>query len=376
MREKEMMQAVYDVYHVPSVLLNENQTIVHKIGYHHEHFPFEWLKNQTLTMPACIVIHPDKVAAAMIRMNEQYQLYLGNVFLGEKSDRKIWLILQQYNLTDNQSLAYLESLPVFSLSSMKQLIQMLAHCLTGKLIEPVILTDDNPSIKVMVNDLEDDCRQMDYTSMMTMMRLVAYGRTEEVVQHIKYENYKTIFSDISEIKQGAIQLSVLIAIAALKGGLGFQETNTLISGYLNQLALLNSGEAIHHLQNEMLLVVTEAVRQTNHPVLNQPLNQRIKQYVSLHLTENISFSKMAEALHVSKNYMLSEFKKEAGISLVDYVMKRKVSEAAFLLDEGTLSIAAISAHLGFSSQSYFAQCFKKVTGMTPSAFLSRKDKII
>ena len=80
---------------------------------------------------------------------------------------------------------------------------------------------------------------------------------------------------------------------------------------------------------------------------------------------------MAQALNISKNYMLSIFKKEANQSLVDYMYTLKIKEAELLLNRNDLSIAQVSTFLGFSSHSYFSKWFKKITGITPKEYINK-----
>ena len=71
---------------------------------------------------------------------------------------------------------------------------------------------------------------------------------------------------------------------------------------------------------------------------------------------------------MNKYYMAHEFKKYMGISPINYLIERRIKECKSLLRTTSLSIAEISETVGFSSQSYFSQMFKKNTNMTPKQF--------
>ena len=105
--------------------------------------------------------------------------------------------------------------------------------------------------------------------------------------------------------------------------------------------------------------------------MSHPLTRKIQTYVQLHLHESVNFKKMADEMGISKNYLLSQFKKETEQSLVDYVYTQKINEAVFLLHKGDLTIAQIAAYLGFSSSSYFITWFKKIKGQTPKEFVNK-----
>ena len=67
----------------------------------------------------------------------------------------------------------------------------------------------------------------------------------------------------------------------------------------------------------------------------------------------------------SPNYLSKKFKTEIGISISEYIAKEKIDAAKNLLISGDNKITKICDQLGFGSQSYFSELFKKYTGMTP-----------
>lgn len=68
---------------------------------------------------------------------------------------------------------------------------------------------------------------------------------------------------------------------------------------------------------------------------------------------------------MNKYYMAHAFTKYIGISPISYLLEKRIQEGKSLLESTSYSIAEISTLLGFSSQSYFSQTFKKSTGRTP-----------
>ena len=73
----------------------------------------------------------------------------------------------------------------------------------------------------------------------------------------------------------------------------------------------------------------------------------------------------ADHLGLNRSYLSSQFKKETGINLNDFINLMKIDEATRLLVTTDRSVADIASLLAFSSQSYFQSVFKKHTGMTP-----------
>ena len=100
----------------------------------------------------------------------------------------------------------------------------------------------------------------------------------------------------------------------------------------------------------------------------KPIKREIRMicyYIDENYGENITLESLADYMKMNKYYMAHEFKKEMGISPINYLIERRIRECKSLLTTTSLSISEISETVGFSSQSYFSQIFKKATGMTP-----------
>lgn len=114
------------------------------------------------------------------------------------------------------------------------------------------------------------------------------------------------------------------------------------------------------LRNDNLSIVQE-----DRNLLNRECTQ-IRNYLDANYAEDITLDTLAALTHMNKFYMAHAFTKYAGMSPISYLQQKRVQEARSLLESTNCSIAQISNILGFSSQSYFSQVFKKSTGKTPN----------
>lgn len=95
----------------------------------------------------------------------------------------------------------------------------------------------------------------------------------------------------------------------------------------------------------------------------------IEEYIDNHYTDpNLSIDVIAAYVNKSANYTRSIFKQNKGISISDYITKKRFDEVCRLLTETNLTAQAISQKIGMSSGSYFYTAFKKYTGYTPEQF--------
>ena len=105
----------------------------------------------------------------------------------------------------------------------------------------------------------------------------------------------------------------------------------------------------------------------NSRLLNRECTQ-IKNYLDANYSEDITLDTLAALTHMNKYYLAHTFTKYMGLSPINYLLQKRIQEGKSLLESTSYSIAQISDLLGFSSQSYFSQAFRKATGMTPMQY--------
>jgi len=94
----------------------------------------------------------------------------------------------------------------------------------------------------------------------------------------------------------------------------------------------------------------------------------VKRYIDLHFKEALTLEQLAEDAHMNKYYLSHAFKREYGISPINYMITKRIEESKYLLAETDLSMSQIAQLLGFSSLSYFSQVFRRTQATTPMEF--------
>ncbi|WP_127498763.1 response regulator [Paenibacillus glycanilyticus] len=94
----------------------------------------------------------------------------------------------------------------------------------------------------------------------------------------------------------------------------------------------------------------------------------VQQYVQQHYDEDLSLQWVSDKYFIHPNYFSKRFKQIVGISYNDYVTRVRIERSKELLKTTTLKIARISQLVGYEDQGYFCSVFKKVTGVSPSAY--------
>lgn len=91
----------------------------------------------------------------------------------------------------------------------------------------------------------------------------------------------------------------------------------------------------------------------------------ISNYLQEHYKEIHSLEELTTYFRVSKSYLCRIFRKQTGLTIVEYINRLKVEEAYKLLQETELSIHEVSMRCGFDTVIYFNRVFRRIMGVTP-----------
>jgi AraC-like DNA-binding protein/mannose-6-phosphate isomerase-like protein (cupin superfamily) len=94
----------------------------------------------------------------------------------------------------------------------------------------------------------------------------------------------------------------------------------------------------------------------------------VRRYIDLHFKEALTLEQLAEEGHMNKFYLSHAFKREYGVSPINYMISRRIEESKYLLAETDLALSQIAQLLGFSSLSYFSQVFHRTQGTSPKEY--------
>ena len=95
------------------------------------------------------------------------------------------------------------------------------------------------------------------------------------------------------------------------------------------------------------------------------------EYINSHISEKLTHEQICRESFLSKYHFCRLFKKQTGLTVMEYVLKTRTVMAKDLLDSGNFSVSEVSELCGFSSLSYFSRIFKEETSMTPLKYKSK-----
>lgn len=119
--------------------------------------------------------------------------------------------------------------------------------------------------------------------------------------------------------------------------------------------------------NELLEQISSAKE-----IENSPAIEAACLYIDKNYLKDMTLEETASHCRLSSFYFSKLFKKEKGITFIDYLTGKRISKAKKLLLNSNLSIKEISASAGYSDPNYFTKVFKKVESVSPSVYRSNK----
>ncbi len=97
--------------------------------------------------------------------------------------------------------------------------------------------------------------------------------------------------------------------------------------------------------------------------------QRVIDHIEKHLAEDIPLSRLAALAGLSEHHFAAAFRQTIGGPPYRYVIKRRIAQAQLMLrSDRTVSVITVARALGFTTGTHFATVFRKITGMTPTAY--------
>jgi AraC-like DNA-binding protein len=100
--------------------------------------------------------------------------------------------------------------------------------------------------------------------------------------------------------------------------------------------------------------------------LRQGIDERFAQPHDLHA--------LAKSVNVSVAYLCRIFKAHTGKTVIEYVIERRIQAAIWKLREGDEKVLTVALGCGFNDLAYFNRAFKRIVGMTPSAYRQKIRK--
>lgn len=102
---------------------------------------------------------------------------------------------------------------------------------------------------------------------------------------------------------------------------------------------------------------------------------RLNEIIDANLSETgLDVKFLTDKMAMSRTSLYAKIKGLTGMGVNDYINRKRIERASYLLSHSDKSITEISEAVGFTYQRYFSTLFKEIKGVTPSQFRSENQQ--
>lgn len=150
------------------------------------------------------------------------------------------------------------------------------------------------------------------------------------------------------------------------------ENITIVENHLNDLlsSEFNHGEFYFRALSTLFHLISLFVKEqeSENTVATTLVGSAKKIILDNFNNENFSVSTIHEQLYVSDTYLRKVFKRETGMTMQAFLVKRRLSKAADLLRNNDYSVGDLCYIVGYRDEIHFIREFKKRYGVPPKQF--------
>ena len=151
-----------------------------------------------------------------------------------------------------------------------------------------------------------------------------------------------------------------------------QSLVTQIQELSREESLLSAELGLNLLEQLLIRIARAASR--NHQSPADSRVERACEYLRQHIADPITVEDVAGHCHVSPSRIAHLFKRDQGISLLQYRNQLRLQEARQLLLTSDMRVEAIAGQIGYSDPAQFSKYFRKHNGCSPRAFRSKHTR--
>ena len=95
-------------------------------------------------------------------------------------------------------------------------------------------------------------------------------------------------------------------------------------------------------------------------------------YIENNYEKGISVNDIAKKIGVDRTCLYRTFKRELGVSPVEFLINYRLERAVILMKQCSLSASNAAVAVGFCDASHFCRAFKKKFGVAPGKYIKEK----
>lgn len=211
-----------------------------------------------------------------------------------------------------------------------------------------------------------------YANEEKLLAAVARGDLITAKEHMaafnRYRIERRSSNPFRDSKNYLIALNTLLRKAVQSAEVHPAHINSTSTMFINAIESARNQDDLGVLVSDMLRKYCLLVRNHSFMAYSRPIVQALN-HIDFHYMEPLTLKALSQAASVSAGYLSTQFSKEVGQTVTEYIHQKRLAKAQFLLTTAPrLPINRVAEMVGFSDDTYFARLFKRYAGMTPTAY--------
>lgn len=209
-----------------------------------------------------------------------------------------------------------------------------------------------------------------YRSENELANAISHGQSSQaraIFANLPFNGFKYELDPLRNVKNFSIITNTIFRKAAEQGGVHPLYIDQLSTTFMIRIENMRRSDNIFELWTEMIQKYCSLVNNHNTRSYSLPI-QKVITRINLDITADLSLKTTASYLKMNASYLSNLFKKETGYTLTNYVNKKRIEHAAFLLSTTTLPVSTIAQQCGILDDNYFTKLFRRHYSTTPSQF--------
>lgn len=276
---------------------------------------------------------------------------------------------------------YYKSLHIFDINDNKNIGSLLVNLTSNPFIYGNMLFSQNENLntnKKEKNDFMEEelfsAIELRYKVEKGLLNAVEKGAKEEALKLKNSFQFAAVHrvpnNPLRAYKNLAFSFNTLLRIASERGGVSPIYIHSLSDKFAILIENISSMAQLENLQIDMVSEYCDLVNKFSTVGYSKVIRKAID-YINLNFEDPISLTLIADNININSSHLSRQFKKETNMTVTEFINKRRVQEAKFLIDQNNNSITEIALMVGYENHNYFCKVFKQMTSLTPKDYLKK-----
>lgn len=201
-----------------------------------------------------------------------------------------------------------------------------------------------------------------------------YKRIQNLLESLGMFRFASRIEDeIQESKHRLIVLNTLMRRAVYQGGVHPLHIDFLSNTHAVKINQISNTKEASDLSLSIVLNYCNLVNEHSLASYSKPV-QKIITMVDASITADLRLNTFAKELFLNPSYLSGLFKNEVGMTLTEYVNKKRLKYSITLLESTNIPIQEVAIKCGIPDIHYYTRLFKREYDMTPREYRKKYVK--